>query len=365
MRVLLLSDAFSSHTIKWANSLAKNGIEIILFSLSDYKEGEYSKEIIIVNMNLSNSIEERSRNSFLKISYLQVIFKLKKYIKYYKPDILHAHYASSYGLLGALSGFHPFIISVWGSDIFEFPKISFLHTAVIRYNLSKADRVLATSNYLKAESQKYTNKEITITPFGIDTNKFKPTNVKRVFSESSIVIGTIKSLEKIYGVDFLIKAFKMVKEELQHIPLKLLIVGTGSEEKNLKNLVQKLNLKNDTIFTGRINHSEISLYHNMVDIFVAFSIEESFGVAVLEASACAKPVIVSNLSGFGEIVDHGKTGIIVEKENLINLSEALKSLIINPDQRKLYGENGRLRAIERYEWNDSLKQMIRIYNSLS
>ena len=110
---------------------------------------------------------------------------------------------------------------------------------------------------------------------------------ERLFSDRDIVIGTIKSLERKYGIDYLIRAFHLVKKNNLNYPIKLLTVGKGSLEWRLKELVQELELESDIIFTGFINHNEVEKYHNMLDISVAYSTDdsESFGVAVLEASA--------------------------------------------------------------------------------
>lgn len=288
---------------------------------------------------------------------------LRKYIAQYKPDVLHAHYASSYGLLGALSGFHPLIISAWGSDIFEFPRKSFVLELLLRYNLLIADKILVTSNYLANETKKYTTKDLSIIPFGIDTEKFKPMTVKSLFPGKPLVIGTVKSLEPIYGIDSLILAFKQIKTKFPEIKLKLLIVGGGSEAENLNQLVKNLGLQKEIVFTGFISYSTVEYYHNMIDIYVAFSVEESFGVSVLEASSCSKPVIVSTAGGFLEVVDDTKTGMIVEKLNINKLSETLETLIIHPHLRKTLGDNGRAKVMLQFNWNDCVSKLINIYNS--
>ena len=122
--------------------------------------------------------------------------------------------------IGALSGFHPYIISVWGSDIFSFPHYSKLHLFLLKFNLSKADIILSTSKVLKKETEKFTGKSILITPFGIDTEKFLPKDVNSLFNKEDIVIGTIKTLEKNYGIEYLIKAFSLVKDKYPYKSLK-------------------------------------------------------------------------------------------------------------------------------------------------
>ena len=82
-------------------------------------------------------------------------------------------------------------------------------------------------------------------------------------------------------------------------------------ENKLKKLVTSLQLEQLVTFYGKIPYEEIPYYHNLMDIEVYLSVEESFGVSILEASACERPVVVSNIGGLTEVVENGKTGIIV------------------------------------------------------
>ena len=365
MKIFLLADASSSHTIKWANSLAEAGLDVLVFTLVNYDGEKYSKNISILQMGIPYSTRSRSSSSFMKLSYLKPIFQLRKYLVQYKPDILHAHYASSYGLLGAMTGFHPFIVSVWGSDVYQFPNYSFIHRMVLIYVLFKADKILSTSYIMREETKKYTNKEIKVTPFGIEINRFRPQKISNIFEDYDLVIGTIKTLEKNYGIEYLIRAFKITKEKYPNLCLKLLIIGQGSQKGFLENLVKSLDIQSSTKFLGFISPSNIPDYHNMIDIFVAPSLEESFGVAVLEANACNKPVIVTNVGGLPEIVEDGKNGFVVEKENSEAISIAICKLIEDESLRKSIGKAGRLIVLEKYNWNDSVQIMLKIYYDIT
>ncbi len=363
MKLLLLSDHSSSHTIKWANSLSNEKDSVCIFGLSSYNKNVYNNNIKIYSVGF-NPDRMRDVKSFSKFYYLKALPVLKKIIKEFNPDILHAHYATSYGLLGALSGFHPFIISVWGSDIFDFPKKSILHKLVLKYNLSKADKILSTSSAMAVETQLYTSKKIEITPFGVDLDVFKKNDVKNLFNKNDIVIGTVKALEKDYGIDYLIKAFGIIKNKYPELSIKLLIVGGGSLENNLKLLCKELDIKNHTIFTGKIDFAKVPDYYNMLDVYVALSNNESFGVAIIEALACEKPVVVSNVGGLPEIVKNEHTGLIVPAKDTKKLALAIERLIMDKNLRTTLGENGRKRVIKYFNWKDNVQQMIGIYNAL-
>jgi glycosyltransferase involved in cell wall biosynthesis len=363
MRVLLLSAPESSHTQKWTKSLADQGIKICIFGLSTCDHSIYQSypNIRLRTLNFSHSIIRANIGSFSKLRYLSARSTLKKTIAEFKPDILHAHFATSYGLLGALSGFHPYIISVWGSDVYDFPLKSVLHKGLIKYNLSQADRVLSTSHVMAEETRKYTTKPIEVTPFGIDTDLFKPQPVKSLFEAKDIVIGTVKTLERKYGIDYLIRAFKLLKQKHPGLPLKLLIVGGGSQEKYLKSLTDELELSQDTVFTGRVSYDEVPSYHNMLTIFVALSTQESFGVAVIEASACEKPVVVAKVGGLPEVVEDGVTGFVVPPRSPEQAAAAIEQLICDEALRQKMGQQGRERVKRLYNWPDNVAQMIDIY----
>ncbi len=366
VKILILSNPANPHTIKWVKALDKEGFKIFVFGLSNYDKSVYEncKDVQAFSYGFDDNLFIKSDGAFSKIVYLKALKKLKQIISEFKPQILHSHYATSYGLLGALSGFHPYIISAWGSDVYDFPKKSFLHKSILKYNLGNADKILSTSKVMAEEVQIYTGKEIIITPFGIDTEVFKPQETKSLFDHKDIVIGTVKTLEANYGIENLIRAFKIIKESNPLLPLKLLIVGTGSQELYLKKVVSELGLEKIATFTGFILPDDIPRYHNMITVPVFLSQHESFGVAVLEALACEKPVIVTNVDGFKEIVQDGINGIIVPVGDVEKTAVAIEKLINDKNLRLNLGKKGREQVIEFYNWKNNILQIVKIYSDL-
>ncbi len=364
-RILFLSDVNSAHTRKWAESLAKKGLDIGVFSLSPCISDWFEAFPNITVFSSANvTADQFIASDFSKVTYFKELKALKQIIRTFKPDIVHAHYATSYGLLGVLTKFKPLIISLWGSDIFDFPRKSILHRALLKYNLKMADCVLSTSYVMAEETKKYIDREVLVTPFGIDMEKFKPQPVKSLFADTDIVIGTIKVLDEVYGIDYLIKAFKILKDKYPGLPLKLLIVGKGLEAENLKKLSVDLGVDTDCVFTGFVNHSLVPAYHNMICISCFLSNSESFGVAVLEASSCEKPVVVSNVGGLPEVVEEGVTGFIVPPRDEVAAAVAIEKLISDPELRETFGKNGREKVSRLYDWDKNLEEIIQIYNAV-
>jgi glycosyltransferase involved in cell wall biosynthesis len=364
MKILLLSCANSIHTKRWAISLAQRNIEICLFSLeknNDTEYGNFSNITVITGGFRNNSSKDGEMSKLTLIQYLP---KLLKVIRNFKPDIVHAHYATSYGLLGALCGFKPFVLSVWGSDVYDFPKVSCIHKLMIQFNLHRADKILSTSHVMASETKKYTNKEIHVTPFGIDLLKFKKMKVDSIFPPETIVVGTVKTLSSKYGIDYLIRAFKIVKENNSDLSLKLMIVGEGEDKIKLVNLCENLNISGDVIFVGKVNNDLVPNYINMMDIYVALSISESFGVAIVEASACEKPVVVSNVGGLPEVVDNIKTGFVVKSKNPEEAANAIEKLILSEELRLKMGISGREKVKSLYNWDENVSLVFSIYKGV-
>ena len=363
MRILLLANLNSTHTIKWAKSLSKTH-EVLIFGFSSPNpESQY--ELAGINFMSAGIKDDKTKvdYSLQKFYYFYTIPKIRKIIKNFKPDLVHAHYATSYGLIGALSGFHPYIISVWGSDVYDFPFRSIFHRILLKHNLSKADIILSTSNVMAGQVGKFSSKKILVTPFGIDLNKFHKNHNEKHHKKNELIIGTIKTLHEIYGIEYLIRAFKIVTERIPDKNLKLIIVGDGPLRSKLKKLSEELKINHLTLFAGKIPQDKVPEYLNIFDIYVALSLQESFGVAIIEAGACELPTVVSNVQGLTEVVEDGKTGYAVPPRDYLKAADAIEKLVLNENVRNEFGKNARKKIAEQYNWEKNVDLMNSIYFS--
>lgn len=352
LRVLFLASAASTHTGRWANAISAEGHQVHLLTLDP------------VRVHLDSKISCHLPPFPPKWGYIANWPWTRKQVAEIKPDLIHAHYATGYGTLAALVDFHPTILSVWGTDVFEFPRLSPLHRRLLELSLSRADKILSTSHAMATETGRYTDKPIDVTPFGIDLKQFTPRAVNSLFDCDDIVIGTVKTLEKKYGIEYLVRAFALLKQKHPGQSLKLLIVGGGSQDAYLKRLASELGIAADAVFTGPVSHDRTPEFQNMLTISVTLSNAESFGVAVLEASACAKPVVVSNVGGLPEIVEDGVTGIVVEPRNPEHAAHAIERLLADQVLRERMGRAGRERVQRMYDWSDSIAQMQECYREM-
>ncbi len=351
MKLAILANESSIHTIKWANEMADRGHEVYLISLRH-------------NSNLP-MCRKNVRQYLLPFPapigyYLNCLF-LRSVLSKIQPDLLHTHYASGYGTLGRLSGFHPNLLSVWGSDVFEFPYQSKLKMRIIQLNILNADQLSSTSWIMKEQTEliQKPKKDIKVIPFGVDCKQFSP---KQKPHSEILRIGTIKTLEETYGISTLIRAFSILKKQLMNT--ELIIIGSGSQESELKRLTNELKLEDSIKFIGSIEHSDVPKWLNSFDIFVALSNSESFGVAVLEASACGLPVLVSDVGGLPEVVINGSTGFVIPKQNSMAAADKLLQMATNNALRERMGSKGRDFVVKNYEWGKCADQMEDLYKQV-
>lgn len=355
MKICFLADSTSAHTKKWCDYFLSRGYEIIIISLTDGNIPGCK----VYNFNVGETIYN---NDIKKLfSYFGKIKRVKNIIKEEKPDIVHAHYATSYGLLGSLVNFKPYILSVWGSDVYDFPRRSVIHRGLLKYNLKKPSVIMSTSNDMKDEIQKYTNRDVMVTYFGVNTNVFKP--IPNLKSSNVFTVGTIKSLFKIYGLEYLLKAFKELTDKYRNDKFKLIIAGKGEEEENLKNLSKELGIDKLVDFKGFLKKDELVNTYNQMDIAVFPSLQESFGVSAVEAQSCGVPVVCSNVGGLPEATNPGYSSILVEPKNTNELFKALEKLYLNKELRENMGKNGRKYVLERFVIEENFAKIDDVYQS--
>jgi len=178
-------------------------------------------------------------------------------------------------------------------------------------------------------------------------------------------VGTVKALEPPYGVDILIRSFAIVAKKYHGFKrLRLVIAGDGALRKELEREARALGIDSQVSFLGAIPYLKVPDLLATFSIFCALSLSESFGVAVLEASACQVPVVVTNVGGLPEVVQDKVTGLIVAPRDIEAAAGAISLLIDNPDLRRSFGSAGRKFVMENYEWSENAKRMEEVYKSV-
>ena len=347
MRICFLAPANSAHIKKWCKWFNEHDNETFVVSfVRDNIVGTYVYYI--------DSGVDAGGSDSNKIRYLFKARTVKKTIAQINPDIVNVHYATSYGTVAALAGIKNYVLSVWGSDIYDFPNKSVFHKIMLKYSLKKASYLFSTSQAMADEAHKYTNKPFKITPFGVDVQMFTPAKRDRsyhVIEDGRFIVGTVKSLVPKYGIEYLIEAVSLVKRKHPEIPIELRIAGKGEYEEEYKKLAKIKGIDEITTWLGFVSQDDAAKEWANMDIAVIPSTleSESFGVSAVEAQACGTPVIISDIPGLMEATSPGKSSVVVPRKNAEAIAEAIVELFENNEKRIKTGQVGRKYVFERYE----------------
>lgn len=369
MKIAVFANIASVHTQRWVAALSERGHKIHLVTLPMHNREKEEYDSGYSTLSITKNVRIHLLPFPAPFGYYFNVPWARWLLKKYKPDLLHAHYASGYGTLARLCNYHPYVLSVWGSDVFAFPDKSAFNNRLITKNIHAADWICSTSHFMASRTRNLCPalKGLTVTPFGVDVARFQLHDVLQ--QKEQVTVGTIKLLKNEYGVDILIRAFATACENLRsenhhdlNRQLRLLIVGTGTELGALKELAHALGVGEKTEFAGWVKHESVPEYLNRIDVFCTFSrVRESFGVSVLEASSCGIPVVVSNMGGLAEVVQDKETGFIVENENVSEAANAIMQLILDRTLREKMGTAGRQYVMENFGWKESVDLMESIY----
>lgn len=363
MKILFLSAANSIHTVKWVNALAKRGHKIYLVYNSGH---EPKRDKIDENVELRRLKYGGAKGYYLNAG------ELRRMADKINPDVINVHYASGYGTLARVSGIKPILLSVWGSDVYDFPNESYIKKKILQKNVNYASKLASTSFCMAEQLKKVMDNldlEIEVTPFGVDLQLFDVSNYE-IESNDYITLGNIKMLKPKYGIAEFIKAVSVLIKDLERErgksfveKIRVEIYGDGEQRQELEELIDKLNLGKIVFLKGRIENNRVPEVLSKFDVFCATSMldSESFGVAVVEAMAMEVPVVVTNTDGFKEVAVDGSTGFIVSKGNVDEIANALKKLIVNKSLREKFGKNGRKRVKELYDFSKNVDTMEELY----
>ncbi|MCD6385978.1 glycosyltransferase family 4 protein [Candidatus Sumerlaeota bacterium] len=383
MRILALSSTFLPEIggaeiglLELYNRIAREHEVLLLVSKPppkeilppDFKQYDINFDVVYIG-NKFDLGKLRTKGIIPPLS-LGVYRATKKYIKEWKPDIIHQNYLLPFGMVTMILSkkFNiPFVLSIIGRDA-PTKRTSAMRKYYLRKIMSSARVVI----FLTAFSQKnpyIPNLEKTIAvPYGVDTESYRPDVSGGALrsglglEEKASILFCIQRLAEVKRVDIIIRALPYV---LREFPSTYLIIGgTGPEEKNLKELTKRLNLEKKVIFTGYIPEKELPGYFALCDIFVFHSTYETFGIVLAQAMAMRKPIVSVRSTAIPYVVDDGVTGLLAEPNNELDMAEKIITLLKNPSLATTLADNAYRKAIREYDWKVVVQKYIEVFSEI-
>lgn len=327
----------------------------------------------ILKKNLENEgikvheIDEMGRDIKITDDFKSLI-KLIKILKEEKPDVLHLN-SSKMGGLGGFAGRIariPKIIFTAHAWAFNETRpwwqkkiIAFLHWFTVIFSHT----TLAVSRKTKKDidSLPFMRNKVFVVHNGIGEITHIPkktaqnTLAKMVDQKCpDFMIGTVCELHKNKGLDYLIESCIDLPSEL-----KIYIIGDGEEKENLQNKIKDLNLSDKIFMTGKVENAK-TLF-KAFDIFILPSITEALPGVILEAGLAENAVIATRVGGIPEIIENGKSGILVSPKKPKEIFDAINYLINKPEKRKEFGKSLKISVQKNFSMEGMIDRTIRFY----
>ena len=299
-------------------------------------------------------------------------------VKRYKIDIIHAHFAYPEGFAGFLARNMmevPFVLTLHGYDILTEPSINYgvrlarRYDIMVRKVLAESDMIFAASKhvYKAAISAGCPKDHLLLLPNGVDVERFNPRLDRSLVRERLGVAGrpvvfTLRWHEPKNGIEYLIRA---VPHVLSEVPEAMFVIGSDGPLMDYhKSLAENLGVADQMLFVGRISRMDLPYYYAASDVFVIPSVVEAFGLVTVEAMACGKPVVGTNVGGIPEIIVDGANGLLVEPKNPEKLAKNIVLLLENHELRKKMGQRGRKIAEEDFDVKKRVRKILSAYDRL-
>jgi len=278
-----------------------------------------------------------------------------------KFDIIHINWPFPhiiFGVLGKKFGRARLFSSFYGVEIRWLKKKFPFLIKPFSIFINKSDVVTAISTHTAKELEGIVTSEVEIIPFSaaIGEKSAETTDEKEI-----IFVGRLVERK---GVEYLIRAMEIVKNEVPH---RLIIIGDGPERQHLEEVTRSLGLEEKVTFTGMISNGERNDHYKRCSFFVLPAVydkkgdTEGLGVVLLEAMSYSKPVIASKVGGITDIVVNRVNGLLVPPADPPALAEAIKLLATNELLKKKMGEQAKKNVDARFNWNRIIGNLIILY----
>jgi len=349
------------------------GMETVLKEMCESLADQVQFQVVVANTRWETKHETRKKVPVTRVASMGKLFSCSLapsyplWAKRFDPDLIHVHLPNPLAELSALMADRDIpVVAQFHSDVVRQRSLLRLYGPFLDAFYRRANCIVVpTPRHIEISGyvSKYRDK-CRVVPFGVPLSRFelgevgsRKANALRDGMPTVLCVGRLVSYK---GVEFLIRA-------LQNIKARLWIIGVGPLEDSLKNLAAVRGLGDRVQFLGQVPEEDLVAYYHACDVFVLPSITnaEMFGVVQLEAMACRKPVISTDLpTGVSWVNQHGKTGYVVPRENIEELAGAIQRLLDNSQLREEMGEAGRARVEQHFTSTKMAEAMLDVYQEM-
>ena len=355
MRICYISTGNFSHIGPYLDYFMEAGHDVHFVCLSPSPQ----RAVTTYNLGIGNTYSQTQG----KWKYPVSILRARKLIRKIEPDIIHAHYATSGGLAALVSGFHPAVVTVHGSDLINGVK-SFIWKHLLKQIFNYADCVNVVSNELEeiALSLGINGNKIEVFTLGVDTDKFAFIERPLITKTSLLKIICTRRLESVFDHFTILNALAILKEE--GINFKMTFVGDGSLYNEMKEYVKSVGLIDRVDFMGKIPNSDLPDVLARNDIYLSASKWDGTSLSLLEAMASGLFPIVSDIKANSAWIKNGANGFLHKTGTPDSLACRIFKFLDNPGIIREAAAINRQKVREKADRKTNMKRLETVYKKL-
>jgi glycosyltransferase involved in cell wall biosynthesis len=363
LRLCFISNPNTAHTRRWVSWFAEHGHQVCL--IADNKLQEPWPGLQVYDL--------AARVSIPVLKYLIWEVWTRQIIRRWQPDILHAHRVSSAGWLGAFAGFDPFVVTPWGSDLYQHPNRSWMARRLAFYVLRRANMVTADSEDLRQQAIRFGADpgQAHIVQWGVDLELFNLEGDTTRLREwlgigDAPVVLSPRGVTPLYNLDVIVAAIPRVRAVIPDTIFVLRDYNTEPACKaSLEALIARLGVQEGVRWLGRLDRwEETADTYRLADVVASVPSSDGTPVSVLESMACGVPPVVSDLPSLREWITDGENGLLVPVGDVEALAEAIVYLLQNPQKRAEFRQQNLSLIQERANHQAEMAKMEALYYTL-
>jgi glycosyltransferase involved in cell wall biosynthesis len=345
MRILYVGNIQSVHLRRWVSAAVAVGDDV---SVCSFAHGECEVDV--------NPLHTYGLG---KAAFFLCMSQLTRIVREVRPDIVHAHYLTSYGAFAALADVHPLIVTAWGSDLLPVPTTTALHRWATRRAIQGADVVTVVAGHMKDAAILYgaDRDRIETVPFGVDLSVFTPSHALSATGVPLIVC--TRNFDEVYRVDAVIAAVAHLKSQGRRVRCQL--IGDGPLRRRLQRMARAAGVADDVEFLGRREPSEIAAVLASADVFVSPSMSDGNNVSLTEALACGAFPVATDIAANRQWIEHGVTGLLFQPGDADALTRALATALDSPALRQQARRANLDLVWQKANWDVSVARMRGLY----
>lgn len=367
LRLTFIAHPNSIHTRRWAAWFARAGNEVTILDPVGVAPEPGLEGVTVWSVDTGELPGWLGRRAAMRRALGEL-----------RPDVVHAHYLARFGWSAAIAGVRPLVVTPWGSDLLQVRRGQLRTRLWNRFTLRRADLVTVSSEGMRAAAMAAgaRSNHVRLVHHGVETRRFTPgppdpAFVARVTPDAGPVILSPRTIRPLYRHDVVLEAVATVAARSANRPT-LVLSALGADPSTLEALRQRagsLGIPDRLRILDAVAPEDLPDLYRLADVVVSVPETDSFAVTLLEAMACERPIVASDVPAVGPVLRrlHPTAGeLVVPIGDVARTASAIeRALALGPNERTAMGAALRRHVVETADYDTSMAAMEGIYRDLA